>query len=513
MRISQLSGVITSACIVTASLPATAAGPAPAPAGVPAATVSPAAPGDEDAEAKQLFNARKYPEAALAFEQVYDRTQSPKHLFNAAMARELAGHEGHAYVLLRRYLTLQGLAPNEEARARDRLDALQRRTVPVRLTVSPEALPPHKLHVTIDRVQTGAVGDAGRVPMVITPEVLALLATPELPASWDLYLEQGSWVFSASAAGYESDRQEITFQKGQVQVGFMLMPMSPPTAPVSANFAPQTAVDAGVAITLTREGEPPRHEETRSPAVAWQLAPGAYAIAAHARGFKPVEQAFTVDKEPVALDLRFEPEPEPVPVTPPTRRDPWLIGQAVGAGVLLVAGIGVIAVGSGNWRTTLDRYDQYAGGNPVNWDIASGNLFKSWRTYGAGAGLLGAGFGLGVGAVLTRFERKLSKPRTLWAIETGVGAGLAIVGGLLIGRAGLDLQSTQDGHARMFDAIAPGVRDDFAGANHHVGGSAALLGFGAGLAFSGVLGLVRGSRPARTTVAPTGTGLVVSGRF
>jgi hypothetical protein len=512
MRFSQISGVIVSACIVTVTIPQAAAAPVPGPAAA-APTVAPAAPGDEDAEAKQLFNARKYPEAAQAFEQLFARTQSPKHLFNAAMARELAGHEGHAYMLLRRYLTLQGLAPNEEARAKDRVDALQRRTVPVRLVIVPESLPADKLQVTIERTASGHVSDAGRAPLVMGPDLLAQFAVQGLPGQYDLFLEQGPWVFSAAAEGYEPGKQDAAFQAGQAQVAVALTPLAPPTAQVTANFAPQTAVDAGIDITLTHEGEPPHTEQVRSPAIAWELAPGAYRLAASARGFKKVEQQFTVDRDPVALDLRFEPEPVPEPKPKPSKSDPWLVGQAVGGGVLLVGGIAVLAVGSGNWRTTLDSYDAYAGKNVQNWDIAADNLFKSWKTYGAGAGLLGAGFGVGMGAVLTHYERKLSKPKTVWAIETGIGAGLAILGGILIGRAGSNLSATQDGHARNFDNLESGVRGDFAGMQHGVGGGSALLGFGTGLALSGVLGLIRTGRPKKTTVAPTGAGLVISGRF
>lgn len=509
MRFSQISGVVVSACIVTATLPQAAAARAPA----AASTVAPAAPGDEDAEAKQLFNARKYPEAAQAFEQLFARTQTPKHLFNAAMARELAGHEGHAYVLLRRYLLLRGLAPNEEARARDRVDALQRRTVPVRLVIVPESLPADKLQVTIERTASGHAGDAGRAPLVMGPDLLAQFAVQGLPGQYDLFLEQGPWVFSAAAEGYEPGKQDAAFQTGQAQVAVVLTPLAPPTASVTANFAPQTAVDAGIDLTLTRDGDPPHTEQVRTPAIAWQLAPGPYKLAASAKGFKKVEQQFAVDKDPVALDLRFEPEPVPDIKPPPSKGDPWLIGQAVGGGVLLVGGIAVLAVGSGNWRTTLGRYDAYAGKSAMNWDIAADNLFKSWKIYGAGAGLLGAGIGVGAGAVLTYYERKLSKPKALWAIHTGVGAGLAIIGGLLIGRAGSNLATTQEGHARNFDDLEPGIRGDFARMQHAVGGGSALLGLGTGLALTGVLGLIRTGRPKKTTIAPTGTGLVISGRF
>ena len=132
MRISQISGVVTSACMVAASLPAAAA---------PAASPTVAAAPEGDGEAKHLYNERKYPEAAQAFEKLWTATGTSKYLFNAAMARELAGHESHAYLLLRRYLATPGLQTDEAERARGRLEALRRRAVAVRLVIVPEGTP------------------------------------------------------------------------------------------------------------------------------------------------------------------------------------------------------------------------------------------------------------------------------------------------------------------------------------------------------------------------------------
>lgn len=505
MRISQISGVVTSACMVAASLPAAAA-----PAASPTVAAAPAPEGD--GEAKHLYNERKYPEAAQAFEKLWTATGTSKYLFNAAMARELAGHESHAYLLLRRYLATPGLQTDEAERARGRLEALRRRAVAVRLVIVPEGKAPAGLVITLERTPSGSIHDAGRVPVEVSGELLAALAVPELPGAFDLFLEPGPWVLAGTAEGRAPGKQEVKIAPGQAQLALALPELPPPDFDVTANFAPPEAVAAGVDVTLTRDGEAPRNERVNAPALAWKLPTGAYRLSARAAGFLPVDAPFVVDRQPVALDVRFVPaQTDPPPVTPP--RKGWVIGQAIGGGVLAVGGIALLAVGGGHWRTTLTRYGQFAGKNAADWDVASGNLFTSWKTYAAGAGLLGAGFGLGVGAVLTHFEAKFKKPKVVWGVGAGVGAALAIVGGIVEGRAGSGLSATQHDHAAQFAALADGAQNDFAGATHRGGAGAALLGLGAGVALSSILGLVRKPRAARTSVLPSGTGVVWTGRF
>lgn len=507
MRSSPILRAVLSASIVLAGAPALARGPAPAPADA-----------EDDAEAKQLFTARKYPEAAVAFEQLHAASPAPKHLFNAAMARELAGHEGHAYLLLRRYLALPDLQPAEVERARDRLAALQRRTAAVRLVTLPDSLT--GLEISIERTATGAVGDAGRVPLVLDRDLLQLLVSPDVPGAFDLSLEQGPWVVSARADGHEAVRQELVVDGSQAQLSLTLPALAAAAVAVTASFGPAEVFlknPGGIEVTLTRAGENARTEVVTGSPVTWQLAPGSYQASIRAPGFVSQELEFTVAGEPASLPpVALAPEPAGGPGPGPKKRgpDPWAVALGVAGGGTAILGAVVLGVGGANLNRTLGRYADFAGGDATNWNVASENLMKSWVTYGAGAGVLGAGVGLGLGAVGMQWLHPRPGARKAWAAGAAVGGVLAVAGGLLVGRAGLGVQNTQWGHAENFGALDGSVRDDYNGKNHQVGAAAALVGFGAGLALSSVLGLVRPKTPRRATaVVPTGTGVVLSGNF
>ncbi|WAS93588.1 carboxypeptidase-like regulatory domain-containing protein [Nannocystis punicea] len=510
MRSSQFLSALLGVSVLLASLPASAMQ-----AGAPAASAPAAASvAEEDAEAKQLFGARKYPEAAVAFEQLFAASPAPKHLFNAAMARELAGHEGHAYLLLRRYLALPGLQSAELERAEDRLAALQRRTAAVRIDLQPADLSARGLQLTVERGPSSGANDVGRAPLVLAGDLLVLLAVADAPGSYDMFLEQGPWIVAARADGHEPARQELAVAGNQAQVALTLAASAPPETPVAFTLGPADLAGP-VELTLTRDGGQPTHESVTRPTGAWMLAPGTYRLSLRAAGYAPLDRTFTVDAQPLTLDLVLRPEAATTPV-PPARRPPpsaWVVGLGAGAGTSVVVGAVLLGVGGSGWSTTLDRYGQYAGDDAINWHTASSNLFRSWTLYGAGAGLLGSGVGLGLGAVGMHFAPRMKNPRHLWAAGAGIGAALAIAGGLLVGRAGLGLQATQWAHADRFAALDASVTDAYAGKNHHIGLSAALLGFGAGLGLASVLGLVRKPAPRKTTLVPTGTGLLVTGRF
>lgn len=507
MRPSQIFGVFTCACIVAAPLPATAAPPLQPGKPVPADT----SPAGEDREARRLYDARMYPAAAEAFESLHATSRVPKHLFNAAMSRELAGHEGHAYLLLRRYLDLPDLQPNERARAQDRVLALQRRTVAVRIAVAPAEAQGKGLEISIRRAPSGSPIDVGRAPIELAGEVLSLLAVPGRSGEFELLLEKGPWELTAKALGFLDVRQDISVTTGQAQVTLALAPEPPPATPVTASFAPPEAVARGVDLTLTREGEAPRAEQVRQPALTWALPEGAYRLSARARGFLPLDASFTVARDPVALEVRLAPEPVVVP-PPPPRRDPWALGLAIGGGIAAAGGVGLLVLGRVQYGRTLDRYAALVGDDPEMWFTASQNLIRSWMTYGAGAGLVGAGVGLGLGALGLHVEPRLRRPRILWGVAGGLGAVFALGGGLLVGRAGYRLQTTLEAHSDRFFALDGSAANAHIGAQHRVAASAALLGFGAGLALSSMLALVRKPR-TRTTLIPTGTGVVWSGHF
>lgn len=508
MRPSHFLRALLGVSVLVGTLPAHAL------ARAAAAPATPPAAADEDSEARQLLRTRKYSEAAAAFERLYAASSTPRYLADAATARELAGHDSHAHLLWRRYLALPGVPPAELERVRARVAALERRMVAVRIVTIPHILASRDLELTIEHSPAGTPRDASRVPLVLEGDLLPLLAAPDLPGAFAIFLERGSWVIDARADGHEPARQEFSVSGGRAQVELAMPAAAPVVASVDLAITPVDAAAQGVELILTREGDTPVHERIGGAAKTWQLAAGTYTLSVRAAGYLPVDRTFTVEGKPLAIDLALVPEPQAPPPPPPKKRpDFWAIGLGATGGAAAVMGAVLLGVGGSRWSGTLDRYGQFAGNNRVNWNIASDNLFMAWTTHGAGAGLLGGGLGLGLGAVGMHFAPRLSRPKHLWAAGAAVGGVLAITGGLLIGRAGYGLQSAQWAHADRFSSLDASAADAFAGKNHHVGLSAALLGLGLGLGLSSLLGLVRKPTPRTTALLPTGTGLTLTGRF
>ena len=166
----------------------------------------------EEATAKQLFAEARYPEAAVRYESLWSTTPTPKYLFNAAMARELAGHEAHAYLHLLEYLALNSLAPAEIEKARARMEALKQRTAALRLIVTPT---PDSMRATLELKVTGAPTDVGRVPLTLDPETLRRASVADATGTYDLYLEPGTWKLAVAAPGYVPESPEISVAEGE----------------------------------------------------------------------------------------------------------------------------------------------------------------------------------------------------------------------------------------------------------------------------------------------------------
>lgn len=498
----SLLAALTSVCIAAAPVPTSgAAPPLVAEPGAPDAE----APG-EDQEARRLFAARDFAAAAAAFEALFERSPVPKYLYNAAQTRELAGHDGHAYLLLRRYLTLPDLGGDDQDRALDRLTALKRRTTALELVLPSVA----HVQVSLRRKPTGVPADHGRTPISLTSETLALTRHPQKAGMHLLQLERGPWELVVSAQGFHDWSREISVAEELVslQVELARLPLPPPV--VSASFGPPEALAQGVEVALSPEGEAPRIILIRTPATTWELVRGHYKAIVRARGYLPREVGFTVDESPVTLAVDLEREPPTAGSRP--RRDPWALGLSIGAGTTAALGLFLLALGRVQYKLSLDRYSEFVGRDPERWFVAGQNVIQSWMIYGAGGGLIGGGLGLGLGAVGTHCEAKFDRPSRVWGAALGVGAGLAIAGGLLEGRAGFGLQGVLDDHSARFAGLDSSATNSLIGTHHRVAASGVLLGFGAGLALSGLLGLVR-QRVASVMVVPSATGISLSGRF
>lgn len=236
---------------------------------------SPAVPSvDDEATAKQLFNDVRYVEAAVAFEQLWSAQGMPKFLFNAAMARELAGHELQAFVHLRRYLGLPGLAQENLDKARGRLQALRGRTVSLRVLVAPATLEPAALNLTLTRALDGAASDAGRTPVTLDGVAMAAVAVPGYGGAFDLVIEPGSWTLELAAEGFlPRSEPVIVASRGAAQQVVLSMksnrtPTESASVAFTATFEPARAVAAGIDVTL--DGPMPRQERVSKPSVTYK---------------------------------------------------------------------------------------------------------------------------------------------------------------------------------------------------------------------------------------------------
>ena len=205
-------------------------------AGLPgsrSASAEPAAPaGSDDAAGKTLFGEERYAEAAAVFEGLWDEQRAPRFLLNAALAREMAGHELQAFIHLRRYLTLQDLEPTAQATAQDRIVALRGRTVRLRVLVSPADLPNEGLLWSFVR-DAGSPSASARSAFQMDGQAFAVVAVPGHPGAYDLHVERGDWTLEVSASNYRTRRERLTIARaGSIVLG--LEPMSPPLPRVSS---------------------------------------------------------------------------------------------------------------------------------------------------------------------------------------------------------------------------------------------------------------------------------------
>ncbi len=439
--------------IMTSIIFAFAGGP-----GLRAAAAAQEAVSEEpDAIAKQMFREQRYLEAATAFEELWTAKQIPKGLFNAAMAREMMGHELHAFVLLREYLDIPELSASERAKAEDRIRVLQERAPKLRVIVSPADIPVAGLDLHVRR---GAL-DPSRVEVHLDGSALAMLAAPGEPGAYDLPAEPGPWSLELAARGYAPGRASVTVAREQVS---------------------QTS------LTL----------------------------------------------EPLTDGIEPEPSSPQVPDSPP--RDgasgrSLALGLGVAAGVMVVAGAVTLGVSGSRWgrnrEALLDATGTYRADpthDELPWEAASDRLASNWLSTNGGAGMLGAGLGLGLGSVTSVAPRR----KSVWAAEVAIGAALGL-------GAFVAYTYTVDGFNRRHEKIRYGAdstkswddqskraASDSLNRSRTEGlVSSLLVGVGAGLLVSGIVGLIHGRRPspglARTSISPYsgrhGSGVVLKLQF
>lgn len=390
-------------------------------AGPPSTTAQgPEAPvSSDEAAAKQLFGEARYHEAAARYEALWAATTIPKYLFNAAMARELAGHEAHAYLHLLRYLALDSLQPAEIEKARARLEALKQRAVPLQLVVTP---PADALSGTLELESTGAPTDVGRTPLALDAETLRRTSVPGAPGTFDLYVEPGTWTLSLSARGYVSEQRKISMAEGERrQLALNLAPEKTAVTPITVRFAPASAAAAGIEVVAESSSRSLRFTVPPSGRLELELPDGDWTLRASADGFAARSAALKVAGQPQSLALELEPSGRG---HDQDARGKLARGLKIGGAVTLTVGAGLAIVGG---IATQPSYASFTSCNGMAGCYERGVHREQWRAlwlYDTGALLFGVGTTAAIyGAVLNR-----GNARTTWRARLGIGAALASLG-------------------------------------------------------------------------------------
>ncbi len=212
--------------------------------------------------------------------------------------------------------------------------------------------------------------------------------------------------------------------------------------------------------------------------------------------------ARTVEVQPDLRIISLE-EPTP-PQPPPPRTRPFRLAGLITGGSLALVGTVVLVLGDRNVRPIVTALS-----TPLCSDTAvcRSSLAASGELRAAGAGLLGAGLGIGVGAFTALAARPRAR-RIAWTVDLALGGALiasSFIGG---GVAGAEFNRANQAKA-IDDALLSPITRHSAGA--------AMLALGLGLATSATLGLVLERsdtrRRARLRAHITPTGLALVGQF
>lgn len=204
----------------------------------------------------------------------------------------------------------------------------------------------------------------------------------------------------------------------------------------------------------------------------------------------------------VGPDRRVIALAEPTPPAPPRPRTRSLrFAGLITGGNLAIVGAGIMGVADARVRQGLSFLNYL----PECRAICRDDLTIAAGTRAAGAGLLGAGLGVAVGALGTYFPTPRGR-RIAWTVDLAVGG--ALVSASFFGsRAGATFNRTNQPHT-LGDSLSTPL-------DRHTAG-AATLGLGLGLAASATLALLldrSDTRRARLRAHVTPTGLTLSGQF
>lgn len=225
------------------------------------------------------------------------------------------------------------------------------------------------------------------------------------------------------------------------------------------------------------------------------LDPGVWELVV-AGGGREARLELHVDRSPRAIELSLQPAAAPSPAPPAgpperARSVPLMLGLGAVGGAAAISGAVLAGLGASRFgaRTRACAADL---GDPR---CVESELLAEIRQTGAGGGLLGAGFGIGVAAITAALPVR----RRAWIAELAAGGGLLVLGAAWL--AGENVAYARaTGDADYLARVEPWL------ARRTV--AATLLGAGLGLGLGATTGLVvRRRMTLRPTLGLSGVGL------
>lgn len=469
---------------------------------------------DDESTALALFSERRFAEAAARFEELWRTLGEPRHLFNAAVAREFLGQDAAAHLHLLRARIAPELTPEELAEVAARLEKLVRRTARLRVIVTPAVSA--GLQLLAERI------DVDGVELSVDD---ALLAPVGHPGAIDLQVESGTWRISAAPPGAPPVVADVkVVAPGLIEVRLDVTP-----APVQATIevGPPGALAAGAHVRLiAADGEATLIAGAQA-SNQLKLVPGTYAVETSAPGFVTASHqvTFSPDARVMAVTLHPSEADEPSRSERSAERD--LYGRIrIGVGITsAVAGAGLVAggvtltvLGSVANRESDATIKMLGSVDPEVLEAPRQAAAEAQKRTSYGLTLLGSGVGTWIGGVTLGVGGK----ELALGIEAGLGAGMLAAAVPSLWKAKQCYADTKGSGGETADiraAEVASIRDcrqkDFL--------ASAALGLGAGMLASSALGLVvralarRARGPKRMELSldanPAGGRILLSGRF
>lgn len=189
---------------------------------------SPIDPPDEDtrnAASLEAYRDQRYSDAMRGYQALWDDFGKVKYLYNAAISHEVLGHDAQAYVYFRRCQVHTELTADMLVEIDERLNALRRRTVLLRVQSTTDLRAPGA-RVELRYRSLQGLTDPERTPLSLRDDITSFL---DERGELVVYVERGLWGASVVEPGrkIESGTIEITDTSAKTAVLAVSMPHVP----------------------------------------------------------------------------------------------------------------------------------------------------------------------------------------------------------------------------------------------------------------------------------------------